>query len=74
MFKIFVTSLWFATLILGGTQVDLGYSIYQGVSNSTTGLTTFFGWANALNIFLDLLLMLMNIHLGYVMLLHQLVH
>jgi len=27
-------------------QVDLGYSIYQGVANSTTGLTTFKGWAD----------------------------
>jgi hypothetical protein len=27
-------------------QVDLGYSIYQGVANSTTGLTTFKGCAD----------------------------
>jgi len=27
-------------------QVDLGYEIYQGVANATTGLNTFKGYAN----------------------------
>ncbi|KAF8857961.1 carboxylesterase type B [Acephala macrosclerotiorum] len=43
MLKVIVIWLLFAGLSLGATQVDLGYSIYQGVANSTTNLTTYFG-------------------------------
>ncbi|KUJ18614.1 alpha/beta-hydrolase [Mollisia scopiformis] len=43
MAKVFITWALFASLGLATTQVDLGYSIYQGVKNSTTGLTTFLG-------------------------------
>lgn len=28
----------------GSAQVDLGYAIYQGVANASTGLNTFKGW------------------------------
>jgi hypothetical protein len=36
-------SLYSAVLALG-QQVDLGYSLYEGVTNPTTGLTTFLGF------------------------------
>lgn len=77
MFKVIVIWLWLwsASLSSGATnQVDLGYSIYQGVSNSTTGLTTFLGYVQALNLYHDLLLMLINILLEFGMRPRQLVH
>ncbi|KAN0106631.1 alpha/beta-hydrolase [Hyaloscypha variabilis] len=43
MIRILASWVVFATLSLAATKVDLGYSVYQGVSNSTTRLTTFFG-------------------------------
>lgn len=32
----------------GSVEVDLGYAIYKGVANASTGLNTFKGWVYAL--------------------------